>query len=133
MRRVHVEHAKCRCGKVPFYSEAAAADALARHQHAGQVDGKRREVRYYECEHAPGTWHLTSLTVAQYRRRYRIAMLTALTQVCGSDPGAVGQRSGTISPSHRSIALSSAKAVPLLGAARPYSGVITIKAKDVYA
>lgn len=115
---MHVEHAKCRCGKVPFYSEEAAADALGRYQHAGQVNEKRREVRYYECEHAPGTWHLTSLTVAQYRRRYRVAMLTTLTQVCGS---------------HRSIALSSAKAVPMLGAARPYSGVITIRIGELNA
>lgn len=68
-------------------------------------------------------WHLTSTTLAQYRRRQRVAMLAALDW---------SARVATGRPAVRSVPFASAKAVAALGAAsvsvqRPYTGRIVIR------
>lgn len=119
-RRRPIYQAKCVCGKSPFYSEEAAQDALRRYQHAGQVNERRNEVRYYECEHADTpTWHLTSKTEAQYQKRVRQAFLAAVRQCGGTS-------------SCRSVSLNS-PAAPALGAANPFAGVITIRVGEPHA
>jgi hypothetical protein len=69
---------KCRCGKIPFYSEEAAAYALGTAQTRKVLDSRRREKRFYECR--PGVWHLTSMTEEQRMRRARLWALCALEQ-----------------------------------------------------
>lgn len=76
---------KCRCGKVPYYSEEIAAEALSAAQLRRILDEERRERRFYEC--LPGVWHLTSMTQSKRDRRVRLWALCALEQWARPAPG----------------------------------------------
>lgn len=80
MHRTKAHSRRCRCGKTPFYSEQAAAYALANAQRRSMLDETRRECRLYECDGDDGIWHLTSMTEAQHNRRTRLWALCALQQ-----------------------------------------------------
>ena len=74
---------RCRCGKVPFYSEESAVYNLQLAQKQALLDKERKERRVYLCPVANGpVWHLTSMTEARHQKRQTV-WARATVWTCG--------------------------------------------------